>query len=155
MKELLFWLNTNKISLNVAKTEIKFFKTKYKPHDPGLRLKLCRKILNRTNYVRYLVIKTDENLNRKIHIHDLASKLNRANSVLSKLKHFVSSEILRSVYFAMFRSHVNYVCLTCSLTKYPHDKIFILQKKAPRIINFAPINFAHNTLFKYCRNLKM
>ena len=105
--------------------------------------------------MRYLVIKTDENLNRKIHIHDLASKLNRANSVLSKLKHFVSSEILRSVYFAMFRSHVNDVCLTWSLTKYPQDKIFILQKKAPRIINFPPSNFAHNTLFKNCRNLKL
>ena len=32
--------------------------------------------------------------------------LNRANSVLSKLRHFVHSEILRSVYFAIFNSHI-------------------------------------------------
>ena len=76
-----------------------------------LRLKLCRKILNRTNYVRYLGMKIDENLNWKSHIDDFASKLNRANSLLSKLRYFVSSEILRSVYFAIFQSFVNYVCL--------------------------------------------
>ena len=42
----------------------------------------------------YLGIKIDENLNQKIHIHDLASKLNRANAVLAKLRHFANSEIL-------------------------------------------------------------
>ena len=50
--------------------------------------------VNRTNYVRYLGIEVDENLNWIIYIHDLASELNRASSVLSKLRHFVSSEIL-------------------------------------------------------------
>ena len=29
----------------------KLFKTKHKPYDTELRSKLCRKILNRTNYV--------------------------------------------------------------------------------------------------------
>ena len=57
----------------------------------------------------YLGIKTDENLNWKIHIHDLASKLNRANAVLAKLRDFVNSEILRSTYFTISHSHLNYV----------------------------------------------
>ena len=46
----------------------------------------------KTKYLRYLGIKIDENLNRKIHIHDLASKLNRTNAVLAKLRHFVNRE---------------------------------------------------------------
>ena len=41
----------------------------------NLRLKLCRKRVYKTKYFRYLGIKIDENLNWKIHIHDLASKL--------------------------------------------------------------------------------
>ena len=61
-------------------------------------LKSRRKILNKTNHFRNLGIKIDESPNWKTHVHDLASKLNRANSVLSKLRDFVSSEILRSVY---------------------------------------------------------
>ena len=95
LKELSFLLNANKIALNVAKTEVILFKIKHKPCDTDLRLKLCRKRLYKTKYLRYLGIKIDENLKWKIDIHDLASKLNRANAVLEKLRHFVNSEILK------------------------------------------------------------
>ena len=77
----------------------------------------------------------------------LASKLSRANSILSNLRHFVSSEILRSVYFAIFQSHKNYICLAWGLTRYPQHKISILPKKALRIITFAPFN-THKKCFK-------
>ena len=95
LKELSFWLNANKIALNVAKTEVILFKTKHKPCNTDLKLKLCRKKLYKTKYLRYLGIKIDENLNWKIHMHDLTSKLNRANAILAKLRRFVNSEILR------------------------------------------------------------
>ena len=108
LKELSFWENANKIALNVAKTEVLLFKTKQKPCDTDLRLKLYRKRLYKRKYLRYLGIKIDENLNWEIHIHDLASKLNRTNAVLGKLRDFVNSEILRSTYFAIFHSHLNY-----------------------------------------------
>ena len=54
LKELSFWLNANKIALNVAKTEVILFKTKYNPCDTDLRLKLYRKRLYKTKYFRYL-----------------------------------------------------------------------------------------------------
>ena len=57
LKELSFWLNANKIALNISKAEVKIFKNKHKPCDAGLRLKQCRKRLNRTNYVSCLGIK--------------------------------------------------------------------------------------------------
>ena len=112
LEEISFWLNANKIALNVAKTEVILFRTKHKPCDTDLRLKLCRKRLYKTKYLRYLAIKIDENLNWKVYIHDAPSILNRANGTLAKLRHFVNSEILSSVYFAMFHSHLNYVCIT-------------------------------------------
>lgn len=58
--------------------------------------------------MRYPGIKNDANSNWKVCTHHLASKLNRASSVLSKL---VSSKVLRSAYFAIFQPHVNYVCI--------------------------------------------
>ena len=61
-KELSFWLNANKIALNVAKTEVIVFKAKHKPCDTDLRMKLCRKSLYKTKYLRYLGINIDENL---------------------------------------------------------------------------------------------
>ena len=129
LKELSFCLNANKITLNFAKTEVILFKTKHKPCDTNLRLKLCRKRLCKTKYLRYLGIKVDENLNWKIHIHDLTSKLNRANAILAKVRHFKNSEILRSTYFALFHSHLNYVCIAWRLTRFLQQKMSIPPKK--------------------------
>ena len=60
-------------------------------------------------------IKTDGNLNWKFHVYDLVSKFNRANAVLCKLRHFVTSEILRFLYFTIFQSYVNEVCIALRL----------------------------------------
>ena len=81
LKKLSFWLNTNKIALNSAKSKVILFKTRHKSCDTDLRLKLRRKKFYKTKYLRYLRIKIDENLKWKIYIHDLASKLNTANAI--------------------------------------------------------------------------
>ena len=155
MKGLSFWLNTIKIALNVAKTEVIHFKTKHKPLDTDLRLTLSRKRLYKIKYLRYLGTNIDEDLNWKVHIHDLASKSNRVNAVLAKLKHFVKSEILRSTYFSIFHSHFNYVSIAWGLTRFLLRKVSILQKKALRIMNFGPLNADTTPLFKNCNILKL
>ena len=129
LKELSFWLNENKISLNVAKTEVILFKTKHKSCNTELTLKLCSKRLFKTKYLRYLGIKIDENLKWKIYIHDLASKSHGANAALAKLRHFVNSETLISTYFAIFHSHLDYLCIAWRLTRFTQQKVSILQKK--------------------------
>ena len=93
-------------------------------------------------------------MNWKILIHDLASKLSRANVVLAKLRHFVNSEILRSTCFAIFHSHLNYVCITWGLKRFPQQKMSILQNKALKIMNFGPFNAHTKPLFKNCNILK-
>ena len=57
MKELSFWLNENKIALNVAKIEVILLKDRHKAYGIELRLNLCIKTLNKTNHVRYIGIK--------------------------------------------------------------------------------------------------
>ena len=129
------------------------FKTKCKPCDTDLRLKLCRKRLYETKYLRYLGKKIDENLNWKIHICNLVSKWNRANTVLAKLRHFVNSEILRSTYFAIFHSFWFELPMHSLRTyKISSTKSVYSPKKAPTIMNLN----AHTTpLFKYCNILKL
>ena len=89
-------------------------------------------------------------MNWKIHIHDFASKLNRANVVLAKLRHFVNSEIIRSTYFAIFHCYLNYVCIAWGNTKFPQQKLSILQ----RIMIFLPFKVNTTPLFKYCNIFK-
>ena len=63
LRELSFWLNANKIALNVAKTEIILFKTSNKNYDADFKIKLCRKIIHASPYVKYPGVFVDENLN--------------------------------------------------------------------------------------------
>ena len=84
------WLNANKISLNVGKTEIVIFKHQMKKRDTEIEIKLNRKRLYRSQSVRYLGIKIDQNLSWKDHINDIAVKSNRANALLFKIINFVN-----------------------------------------------------------------
>ena len=96
---------------NAEKTDVILFKTKHKPCDTELQLQLCRKILNKTSHARYLGIKIDENLNWKTNVHDLASKLNGADSVLPKLQHFVKKTL--KIYLLCYIPILNKLCLCC------------------------------------------
>ena len=106
LRELSFWLNANKIALNVAKIEIILFKTRNKNYDADLKIKLCWKRIHASQYVKYLGIFNDENLNWKKHINEISTKLIKGNAMLSKLRHFVNNDILLSVYYGIFHSHL-------------------------------------------------
>ena len=93
LKNLTNWLNANKVCLNVSKTENVLFKSSRKLTDVSLKLKLNGKRLHRTNSLKYLGTNIDENLNWKYQICDIAIKLNKANGILSKLRHFINRKL--------------------------------------------------------------
>ena len=75
LKDLTNWLNGNKISLNVSKTELIIFKPKRKPLDFNMKIKLNGKRLYPTDSVKYLGVKIDSKLNWKSHVNVTATKL--------------------------------------------------------------------------------
>ena len=72
----MYWLNVNKISLNIKKTELVIFKSKQRQFDSEIKLKLSCKRLFPTDSVKYLGVKIDGNLSWKPHIDYLSVKLN-------------------------------------------------------------------------------
>ena len=56
LEELSFWLNPNKIALNLAKTGIILFKTNNKNYDADLNIKHCRKRFRVLTYVKYVSV---------------------------------------------------------------------------------------------------
>ena len=108
MKNLTDWLNENKISINVQKTELVVFKHQRKKIDSEVKTKLSRKRLYPTESVKYLGIRIDENLNWKHHVSDIAIKLNRPIVLLFKIRNFANVKILKTIYYTIFDSHINY-----------------------------------------------
>ena len=111
LKNLTYWLDANIISLNVKKTELVNFKHQRKKLNSPRKIKLSRKRLYLSKSVKYLGIKINENLNWKQNIHDITIKLNRANALLSVIRNYVNKLTLRTIYFAIFDSHINYANL--------------------------------------------
>ena len=77
----------------------------------------------------------------------MSVKLNRTNAILFKIKNRVSS-ILRTIYFAIFESHINYCSLVWSQNCNAINCLVNLQKKALGIINFQLRNSHSSPLLK-------
>ena len=137
LKFLVQWLNANRISLNVTITEVIIFRKKKKHLDCDLNLKFCRKKLKPSNYIRYLGIYLDEYLNLSPHINHLSQTLVKANAMLCKLWHFVNIATIKSIYYAIFHSHLSYVCTASGQNLNSKHRANLLQKKAMQIISFA------------------
>ena len=86
LKNLVNWLNANKISLNVKKTEMVIFKSKRKKFNHTVKIKLSGKRIYPTASVKYHGVKIYQHLTWQHHINDLSVKLNRANALLLKLE---------------------------------------------------------------------
>ena len=98
----------------------------------------------------------DHKLNWNAHTDNIVSKLTRSNSILSKLRYYVNKEILRTIYFAIFYSYLTCVTTVWGQTRIPQKRITVLQKKALRIMSFAPFNshsssyFHDYNILKFC-----
>ena len=66
----------------------------------SIKLECCK--LDPTEYVRYLGVYIDNFLSWDFHISQLSNKLSRANGILCKLGHFMTKQILLSIYIMLF-----------------------------------------------------
>ena len=129
LKNLLYWLNANKISLNVKKTKLVIFKSKRKQFDGEIKLKLSSKRLFPTDSVKYLGVKIDRNLSWKSHIDYLSVKLNRSNALLFKIRNLGNSSICFTICFTVFESYLNYCSVVWSQNCNTINQLVVLRKK--------------------------
>ena len=79
----------------------------------------------------------EENLSFKYHVENLRFKLNRAHSLLAKIRHYVQAGLCRTLYFPLFDSHLRYGCQIWGQNQNPiTNYVTCAQNKAIRIINF-------------------
>lgn len=156
LKLLYKWILANKISLNCSKTEFIIF------HKPGQNIDFEYKIkmnghkLIPSEYIKYLGVFLDCTLNGRYHCEKLAMKLRRANGMLSKIRHFVPKEELKSIYHAIFSSHMSYGMQIWAQSDSSHlENISKLQNRAMRIINFKEFDADCNPLYKDMKILKL
>ena len=149
------WLRTNQLSLNVKKTELIIFRAPNHPLTNKYKFKIDGKKLTPTNKIKYLGVTLDEHLTWKCHFNNVNTKLNRAIGILSKLRYYIQNHTLRTVYYALFSSHMTYACQIWGQSNtYITNKIQSLQNRALKKISFADFNSSVNLIFKKLKMLK-
>ena len=98
--------------------------------------------LHASSYVKYLGIYLDQYPDWYPHVDHLSQKLVEANAMLCKLRHYVNKATIKSIYYAIFHSHLSYICTAWGQNLNPKHRINLLEKKAIQIISFTQ-NDAH------------
>lgn len=148
------WLCANRLSLNAAKTEIILFRPVNKRCQSNFNLKIKNTKIFLSNKVKYLGVVLDPHLSWRYHLSDLSKKLTRANGFLSKIRYFVDTPTIISLYYSLFQSHLTYGCLAWGLTcKNSLSRILSLQRRAIKIISFSGYNnpSPHSTSYLFSR----
>ena len=108
LKLIFEWLCSNRLSLNVSKTEFIIFRPPQKTLDQRIVLKLNRTKIYESTEIKYLGLILHSQLNWNNHINELTKKLNRALGIIYKIHPDCTPKVLLSLYYSLFHSHLIY-----------------------------------------------
>ena len=106
--QIVQWLRANRISLNASKTEIILFHPKTKAITKHLNFRISGQKINIVKQTKYQGIYLDKHLTWNFQLDQIKSKLSRSCGLLAKLRYFAKTDLLRTVYFAIFDSILRY-----------------------------------------------
>ena len=155
LKLIFEWLCSNRLSLNVSKTEFIIFKPPKKNLTNRITLKLNGITLYESSKIKYLGLIMDDRLTWKHHISELSKKLNKSIGIIFKIKKLCAQRVQMSLYFSLVHSSLNYgACVWGNADEIHLNKIRVLQKKVVRTIANAEYNDHSTPLFKELKILK-
>lgn len=135
------WFNTNKLTLNVEKTNFILFKKPQWPKEE-IEVKIGSKRINQVEAIKYLGLHIDEQINWEDHNKKLVPKLRAASRLIFRHKKTLKRNYLKTLYFAFFHSHITYMCFTWGLA-FNVNSIKILQNGI--IKNILNVNRLYST----------
>ena len=100
------WLQANKLSLNIKKTNIIILKTKRKKTG-NIIVKINDNEIKHVESTKFLGICIDSNLTWKAHINHIVTKVAKTTGILYKARHFLPSQTLRTLYYSLIYPYLN------------------------------------------------
>ena len=80
-------------------------------------------------------------------MNTLKQKLNRVNVILAKLRYYVSADILKTIYHALFDSPIKYAC---QIWGQSHSKTFNMKPSEPLYQKLKINKLKNNNILKNC-----
>lgn len=149
LKAIQWWFTENKMCLNVDKTKYINFSLRRKFYFNDYLLYKCVNCLTkptrcetfckevgRTTSIKYLGLTLDQEVNWKVHISNLKSKLNSSLRLFYFLRDLCDENILRMLYFSIVQSRIEYgISFWCGTYTSSMNVIYIQQKQFLKLIS--------------------
>jgi hypothetical protein len=156
LKNVSDWLNANKLSLNITKSNFVMFHPPQKRLLFSLNIYIKDKILKERDCIKYLGVMIDTNLRWKEHVNYLNKKIKRSIGLLSKIRYYVDLSCLTKLYRTLIYPFLIYGVVAWGNTYQTIiNPLFILQKKVVRIMTFSRFDDPSSSLFKSTKLLKL
>ena len=107
LRKVCEWLASNKLTLNVSKSKY-MITSANRRITPNLNIYINEELMEECDSYKYLGVMIDKSLTWKEHIQYVCKKVTKSCGYLAKLRHFVSTDTLISIYYALVHSYVRY-----------------------------------------------
>ena len=137
MEKLYLWLNVNRLSLNIEKTNYIIFHAFNKPIKQKLQIQLNGKTITEKDCIKYLGILVDSSLSWKQQVSNVSKKISRSIGIMYKLRPYLPLNVMKSIYYSLVYSHLIYAIEVWGAAfKTELNKLFVLQKRAVRLMTY-------------------
>ena len=156
LKKVKLWLDSNKLALNIEKTNFVIFHSPRRKLPDFKNVKIVKQYIQRCKYVKFLGVLMDEHLTWKFHITELCKKLSKTVGIFFKVRHYALLPTLVSLYNSLFLSFLSYGILVWGLTFESYlNPLLNVQKKVLRSIKFKPFSSPSTQIFQSLKVFKV
>lgn len=132
LQKLHQWFNSNKLSLNVEKTNFMVFGNR---SQANCVVKINEHSLQQVNSTKFLGVDIDERIKWTNYIDKVANKVSRSLSILYKAKYCITESALLTLYSALVLPYLTYaVEIWGHAYKSKLNRLVVLQKRCVRVV---------------------
>jgi exonuclease III len=143
------WINANKLSLNIDKTNYMIFKPKNKKIQSDINITINNNNLIQVNSSKFLGVILDENLSWFNHISYIKTKISKGLGIIKKTRKFFNDNIIRTLYHSFIFPYLTYCLEIWGSAAETHLNLLLkVQKQYVRIATHSDFRAHTNDLFK-------
>ena len=149
------WTVSNKFIVNLEKSNYMVV-TNRNVDLSSRRIFINDVFLDRVSSCKFLGLILDENLTFKLHCSHVSKKISKSIGVVCRVRDYLDFTSLKMLYFSLIYPYLFYCNLIWGGTGNIHlNPIFVLQKRAVRIISNCSFQSHSNPLFIFSKILKL
>ena len=148
------WLKANKLSLNTAKTHFMVISNKEYTVSNHVLFNDC--VIDQVYETKFLGVMVDSKLTWKCHVNYISKKVSRGLGILTKARPFINANTCKTLYNCFIYPYLLYCNhIWGSACKTVLNPLYLLQKKAVRLICRSPYNAHTDELFRNLSVIKL